>query len=250
MIDCKLGIFLNCPHPEMIESVALSGFDFAVLDMEHSPLGPGDLYPLVVAAEVRKLQLVVRIPQKFDSYFKWCGDLNISCIQVPHVETADDVKFAIKNFFFAPLGERGLSRFVRAANFSITRKETYIAESNAKNRLILQIEGIRAMQNLEQILEVVPKEVSIFVGPYDLSQSLGVPGQIWDKKVIKAMEEIIEKCNNKQVSVGTFTDTLEGLGFWSKKGVNFLEYASDLDLFIKSANQVVSDFARILARPE
>ena len=64
------------------------------------------------------------------------------------------------------------------------------------------------------------------------------------------MEEIIEKCNNKQVSVGTFTDTLEGLEFWSKKGVNFLEYASDLNLFIKSANQVVSDFARILARPE
>ena len=86
-MNCELGVFVKCPHPEMIEAIALAGFNFAVIDMEHTPLGPRDLYPLVLAAERRGLSLVVRIPQKLDAYFKWCRDLNIAQIQVPHIET-------------------------------------------------------------------------------------------------------------------------------------------------------------------
>lgn len=246
MKKCKLGVFLNSPHPEMVESVALSGFDFVVVDMEHSPIGPNELYPLVLAAECRNLEMIVRIPMKADAYFKWSRDLNVSTIQVPHIETYQDAELAIKNFFFSPKGERGLSRFVRAANFSKSPREIFVRESNQNSRLILQIEGLRALDNLEQILAVIRNEASIFIGPYDLSQSLGMPGEIWDKKVVNTMEKIIEKCHENQVSVGTFTDSVEGLEFWSKKGVSFLQYASDLNIFINGASQIVSRFSQIL----
>jgi 4-hydroxy-2-oxoheptanedioate aldolase len=239
-MSCELGVFVKCPHPEMIEAIALAGFDFAVIDMEHTPLGPRDLYPLVLAAERRGLSLVVRIPQKLDAFFKWCRDLNVARIQVPHVETAQDALYAIQHSYFSPMGERGLCRFVRAADFSALPKDEYLRQANLGNRLVLQIEGQRALANLSEILDVLPNEASIFIGPYDLSQSMGKPGQIWDAQVVGAMEDIIEQCRPRGIRVGTFTDTPEGLAFWSQRGLDFLEYASDLHLFISTSKALVS----------
>jgi 4-hydroxy-2-oxoheptanedioate aldolase len=236
---CRLGVFVKCPHAEMIEAIGLAGFDFAVVDMEHTPLGPRDLYPLVLAAERRQLSLVVRIPCKREEYFKWCRDLDIAAIQVPHIETKEDALRAVESSYFAPRGERGLCRFVRAAGFSAIPKEKYLREANARNRLILQIEGQRGIENLPQILEVTPPEASIFIGPYDLSQSLGKPGQIWDSEVIEAMDRIVALCRDRGIGVGTFTDTLAGISHWANRGVSFVEYASDLHLFLQGAAAVL-----------
>lgn len=234
----ELGVFVKCPHPEIIETLALSGLDFAVVDMEHTPLGPRDLYPLVLAAEARGFNLVVRIPRNEDAYFKWCRDLNIKRIQVPQVESAAEARHAVRHTYFAPLGERGLCRFVRAANFSATPKETYLAQANAENALILQIEGKEGLANLPEILSVLPAGASLFIGPYDLSQSLGKPGQIWDDEVISAMEKIISECSQRNVKVGTFTDTPKGIAFWARKGVSYIEYASDLNLLLDSIHRL------------
>ena len=245
---CALGLFVKCPQPEMIEAIGIAGMDFAVIDMEHTPLGPRDLYPLVLAAERRKLHLVVRIPHKVDAYFKWCRDLSIASIQVPQVETREDALFAIKHSFFSPLGERGLCRFVRAADFSAMPKDQYLQTANAGNQLILQIEGKKALDNLQEIVDVVPAGASLFIGPYDLSQSLGKPGNIWDPEVIAAMESIITLCKSRGIGVGTFTDTPEGIEFWSGKGLAFLQYASDLHLFIGAAQSLMQT-ARGLLKP-
>jgi len=236
---CEIGVFVKCPHPEMIEAIGIAGLDFAVVDMEHTPLSPRDLYPLVLAAERRKLSLVVRIPQKVDAYFKWCRDLNVARIQVPHIETRDDVLYAIKHSYFSPVGERGLCRFVRAADFSGLGRDDYLAQANASNRLILQIEGKKAVENFPDMVEVLPPGVSVFIGPYDLSQSLGKPGQIWDPEVTAAMDGIIALCQARQIEVGTFTDTPEGIEYWTQRGISYLEYASDLNLFIGAAHTLL-----------
>lgn len=237
---CELGLFVKCPQPEMIEAIGLSDLNFAVVDMEHTPLGPRDLYPLVLAAEARKLSLVVRIPAKQDMYFKWCRDLNISRIQVPHIETVEDVKYAIYHSYFSPMGGRGLCRFTRASNFSTIPKNDYLNIANASNRLILQIEGVRAVDNLPDILNHLNPNMSIFIGPYDLSQSLGIPGEIWDDRVLSKMNEIINQCQDFGIEVGTFTDTLAGLNYWKLNGMSFIEYSSDLNIFIDAANELAS----------
>lgn len=241
---CELGLFVKCPHPEMIEAMALAGFDFAVVDMEHTPLGPRDLYPLILAAENRKMPLIVRIPQKSEMHFKWCRDLNIKLIQVPNVETVEDVQYATRHTNFAPRGERGLCRFVRAANFSALTKDAYLEYANSDNQLIFQIEGKNALVNLPTILTELPPQSSIFIGPYDLSQSLGKPGQIWDPEVVAAMDSIIKMCRPKGIRVGTFTDTLEGLEFWANRGLAYLEYASDLNVFISGSQSLINSFRR------
>lgn len=237
---CELGLFVKCPHAEMIEAIAFAGFSFAVVDMEHTPLGPRDLYPLVLAAELHNLSLIVRIPQKIDAYFKWCRDLDIASIQVPHIETVEDALYAIKHSYFSPIGERGLCRFVRAAKYSDLPTNEYLQNANASNRLILQIEGRRGLDNISNILTVLPCNTSIFIGPYDLSQSLGKPGQIWDEDVVQMMNSIISDCKAKSIKVGTFTDTPYGIAFWRKRGIDFLEYSSDLHLFLTASKTLFS----------
>ena len=241
-MSTKFGLFIKCPHPEIIECLGIEKADFAVVDMEHTPVTQNALYPLVLAANLHQLDLIVRIPENKESYFKWCLDLGIKSIQIPHIQTAYDVKMAVKYSNFSPSGDRGLCRFVRAANYSSTKKEQYISESNAQNSLIFQIEGEVGVNNIDDIIEEIPSNSRLFIGPYDLSQSLGIPGKIWDKKVVNKMSEIIDKAKRNEIKVGTFTDTYEGIKYWTEQELDFIEYASDLNLFMqsfKSAHNVV-----------
>jgi 4-hydroxy-2-oxoheptanedioate aldolase len=240
MNKTKFGFFVKCPSMEMIEAMGIAGCDFAVVDMEHTPLGPRDLYPLLLAAERRNLEMIVRIPSLNESYLKWCRDLNVTAIQVPHIQSARDVKFAVEHTMFAPVGQRGLCRFVRASNFSGLTKDQYLDFANSNNKLILQLEGTQAVKNIDEIIAVIPNGVSLFVGPYDLSQSMGKPGEIWDPEVQEAMEMIITKCLDNNIPIGTFTDTAEGLNKWRKRGINFIQYASDLNVFINSTKALIN----------
>ena len=238
----KFGLFIKCPHPEIIECLGLLNADFAVVDMEHTPVTQGSLYPLVLAANLHDLDLIVRIPENKEVYYKWCLDLGIKSIQIPHIQSREDVKLAVKYSNFSPLGDRGLCRFVRAANFSSLGKDEYISKSNAKNSLIFQIEGEIGVQNIDEIIDELPPNSRLFIGPYDLSQSLGMPGQIWDEKVVNKMSQIVIKCKNKNIKIGTFTDTHEGLRYWTNLELDFIEYASDLNIFMdafKTAHSVV-----------
>lgn len=236
----RFGLFVKCPSMEMIESIGIVGCDFAVIDMEHTPLSPRDLYPLLLAAERRNLEIIVRIPVKSEQYFKWVKDLNISTIQVPHVQSAEDVKYAISNTLFAPTGQRGLCRFVRASDFSGKNKDQYLEYANSHNNLILQIEGMEAVKNIDEIIAAIPKGVSLFVGPYDLSQSMGKPGEIWDLEVQTTIQMIISKAKAKDIPIGTFTDSLEGIKKWKERGVDFIEYASDLNVFITATKNLLT----------
>ena len=242
----KFGLFIKCPHPEIIECLGFEKADFAVIDMEHTPVTQNTLYPLVLAAELHKLDLIVRIPENKECFYKWCLDLGIKSIQIPHIQSASDVKKAIQYSNFAPIGDRGLCRYVRAANFSSMDKEKYISESNSLLSLVFQIEGEKGVNNIDEIIRELPPNSSIFIGPYDLSQSLGIPGQIWNELVTDKMSEIVKKCKENNVRLGTFTDSEDGIKFWTNLEVDFIEYASDLNVFMNGFKQVRNVFLSTL----
>ncbi|WP_306598026.1 HpcH/HpaI aldolase/citrate lyase family protein [Geothrix sp. 21YS21S-2] len=236
----RIGPFLRIPRPELVEMLGMAGFDFAILDLEHGPTAPADVYPLILAAERRGLRLLARIPALQESYFKWLLDLGVGGIQVPHVKCREDAERAVAYGMFAPGGERGMCRFVRAAEFSNIPKEDYIAEANRNRLLVLQIEGKEGLDHLTEIIEVPGIDV-IFVGPYDLSQSLGLIGQIWHPEVVKAVEEVITLCGNKGVEVGVFTDTPEGLAHWKKLGVKYLAYRVETEILLNAFKSTLTD---------
>jgi len=231
----KLGIFVKCPHPEIIEVLGIAGIDFAVVDMEHTPLGPRDLYPLVLAAERRGLRLVVRIPENTPHWFKWALDLGVSEIQVPDVRSAKDAVRAREASTFPPRGKRGLCRFTRAANFSSMPQADYLNASAYRTQLIFQVEHFETINNIN---ELIVKGNSILIGPYDLSASLKIPGDIWNKVVTERIDHVIALCKARSITVGIFTDTPDGIERWRKAGVDFIEYGSDLQLLMGAARDL------------
>jgi 4-hydroxy-2-oxoheptanedioate aldolase len=241
-----IGPFVRIARPEVVEMLAMAGYDFGVLDLEHGgAVNMNDVYPLILAAENRGIKLLARIPGINETYIKWLLDLGIGGLQIPHIKTKEDAQRAVEYSKFHPMGERGLCRFVRAAEFSNIPKQEYIDKANSKSIIVLQIEGVEGAKNIEEICTVEGIDV-IFVGPYDLSQSMGLTGQIWHEDVTKEITRIIEICKSKGIVTGVFTDTPEGIKHWSDLGVKYLNYRIDTEMFLDFAKKSKAEVNQFL----
>ena len=123
-------------------------------------------------------------------------------------------------------------RFVPEADFGTKDKQEYFRDENSK-QLIIQIEGTDAIQQLDEILSVDNIDI-IFIGPYDLSQSLGIPGDISNPKVTDLINEIIRKAATVNKSVGIFTDTSEDFKKYKSMGVSYIAHSVDLNVIAEA----------------
>lgn len=235
-----LGPFLRIPRAEIVEILGMSGFDFVIADLEHGPITINEIYPLILAAENHGIRLLARLPGIQESYIKWLLDLGIGGLQIPHIRTADDVRRVVQYARFAPEGERGLCRFVRAAEFSNIPKEQYLVEQNRKPVLVFQVEGKEGVENINEIIRVPGIDV-LFIGPYDLSQSLGMPGQIWREEVTNEVAKVIHACQQAGIAVGVFTDTPDGVQHWAKMGVKYINYRIEAEFILTSFKTHVAE---------
>ena len=122
-------------------------------------------------------------------------------------------------------------------------KADYFRHAN-EALLIIQIEGQAALDNLDEILAVEGIDI-VFVGPYDLSQSLGVPGEVEHPLVVEKMRQIVEACLDKNVFVGNFTETLAQTQMWIKQGLRYMSYSVDVGILYEAGKALLSDFDRM-----
>jgi len=226
------GPFMKSLDPAFIEIAGLSGFDYVILDMEHGPVSTDRLGDLIRAASVSGLTSIVRVPEISEQAIGKALDLGACGIQIPRIENADEAERAVYLSKFYPKGERGMCRFVRAAGYSSIPRTRYFQESN-ESLLILQLEGKEALNNIDEILEV--KDIDIlFIGPYDLSQSLGIPGEVKNPLVRNAMLSIASKAKQRGKAIGTFVDDMESAKFWADTGIQYISYSVDVGIFYEA----------------
>lgn len=137
---------------------------------------------------------------------------------------------------------RGVCRFVRAAEFSNKDRFEYFSEAN-KNYLILQLEGEEAIRNIEEIIQVEHVNI-IFLGPYDLSQALGVPGQINHPTVIEKIEYIVSLCKENSKKTGIFADNLTDARKWRDLGIDYISYAVDVGIIQEASKSIITEFLK------
>jgi len=234
-----VGPFMKSRDSAMVEIVGLAGFDFAILDMEHSALSIESVEDLIRMAQVRGIDSIVRVPEISESAISRPLDAGASGVLVPHVDTrkqAEDVVFLSK---FSPLGERGMDVYARAADYSRLAKDIYLKQANKQTLLIIQIEGKKGVENLDDILMVKGLD-AIFVGPYDLSQSLGVPGEIDHPRVIEKIKEVVGKVKKAGLSLGIYVDDVKTAKRWIDLGVQFIALLVDTVIFLQACQSLVS----------
>lgn len=233
------GPFSKTSEPGMVEVLGYAGFDFVILDLEHGPNNILSLQHLVRAAQIGGLLPIVRAKEDVLSSVSEALDIGAGGVLCPRVDSADRARRIIETAKFAPLGQRGVCRFVRAAHYSARDRYEYFQAAN-QALVILGLEGLEALAQLDDIL-AVPGVDLIFIGPYDLSQNLGLPGQIEHPEVTAKMEEIVERCRRAGIGVGTFCDTPESAARWRRAGVRFISYSVDLGLFYQACREVAAD---------
>ncbi len=229
-----IGPFMKTCDPAFVEAAGYSGMNFVILDMEHGPISLESLQNNIRAAQLSGVLPIVRVSNYED--ISKALDIGAAGIQIPQVTDAIKAKQVVKEAKYYPRGERGICRFVRAAHYSTMNRERYFTEAN-KTLVIIQLEGQEAIQNLDEILEVEGIDV-MFIGPYDLSQSLGIPGNVKHPAVIRQMQEIVKRAKEKGILVGTFTDDAETLRIWSEAGVQYLSYSVDVGIFAEACGRL------------
>jgi 4-hydroxy-2-oxoheptanedioate aldolase len=226
----SFGPFSKCSDPAIIECIGLAGFDFVIIDLEHSPNSFETAQNLVRSAMIHGITPVIRVSENNESLISKALDIGAQGVQVPQINCETDARLVVEASKFAPLGNRGVCRYVRAAGYSSKNKHQYFEESNNNTLIIIQIEGKKGLENIDSILQVEGIDI-IFIGPYDLSQSMGVPGQTNHPKVLEAMKMVTEKASHHNKIVGTFIETPADLKIWKDLGLLYLSYKVDVGIF-------------------
>ncbi|MGB5361102.1 MAG: aldolase/citrate lyase family protein [Eudoraea sp.] len=233
------GPFCKMLDPTVVELAALAGFDFVIIDMEHGPYSIETVQQMVRAAEARGITAVVRVTDNSETSILRVLDIGAKCIQVPQISTARDAGKVVKSALFHPKGERGMCRYVRAGEYTAIDKAEHFGSSNKSILTIIHIEGVEGLENLPAILKCDGIDV-IFLGPYDLSQSCGVPGQVHHEKVVKRMEEAIVLAKKSGKVVGTFVESVEDAKNWEKIGVQYISFAVDTGIILKAFQEITN----------
>ena len=240
--ECVYGIFMKTGDPMFVEAASLGGFDYVILDTEHGPVSIESQQNNIRAAEARGAVPVIRLKDSAENTVGKALDIGAYGIQVPQINSAEDARRVVRFAKFYPYGMRGVCRFVRAADYSAKDRYEYF-EASKDLLVILQLEGVKAIENLDEILEVDGVDI-LFIGPYDLSQSLGIPGRVNDPLVVGEMKKIVEKAHKKHKVIGTFVDTPQDLIMWRELGVRYLSYSVDVGVFLDACRALNDEFKK------
>jgi 4-hydroxy-2-oxoheptanedioate aldolase len=202
------GAIIPVADEQLVEVVALAGFGHIMIDCEHGNMSIRETESLVRAAEAAGISSTVRVPVNQEDVILRHLDTGVQGVVVPGVETGEDAERAVHAAMYHPYGARGLAG-TRAAQYGLAGSlRDYVVEANEQMLVICLIENIRALDHLSDIL-AVPGVGAITIGPADLSQSMGRPGDRTHPDVRRAIDEIIRRSVEAGVPVGVNSPTGE-----------------------------------------
>ncbi len=236
-----LGTWVTIPSLTVVDIIAHAGMDFVVLDAEHGPLNFETAQMMMAVCEAHQVSPVMRVSGVVGSEISKALDMGAHGVQVPNVASREEAAQAISFAHYAPLGVRGFSPFTRAGGYSAADAARLPQRANENTLLAIHIEGKEGLKNMDEIVALSDLDI-IFIGAFDLSHSLGVPGDIMHPKVIRAVKEISNKSKNQGKVVGTIAHTKEQAQIFLACGVQYLTYAVDCDILTHSYQKMAEEF--------
>ena len=188
-----LGCSIMIPSPQMVEMAAHAGFDWVLIDMEHGTIGLETAELMVMAAEARGITPIVRPRSNASAEITSVMDRGAAGVQVPHINTADDARRALAAVKFGPGDNRGLAAGTRPDSYGLAKAmPDFVRDANTESLVCIQLEHAKAIENVDALLAVDDIDV-YFIGPSDLSQSMGHPGNPKAPPVREAIERTLAR---------------------------------------------------------
>jgi len=225
--ELKLGHFiLEFDSPGIGYIIKNAGADFAVFDMEHSGFGLDRVKPAMAYMRAAKLPVVVRVPSKDYKDIARVCDAGADGIMLPMVGNVEEAQHIIDAMKYPPRGKRGV--ILRSAVDCYTEGPTIekLKAQNERTTLFAQIETAEGLENVEAIAALEDVDC-LFLGHFDLSCSLGIPGDFENVKFKQAIERIIEAGRQAETSLGRLVGDVQGAIASHQQGFDFVAYGVD-----------------------
>ena len=231
------GAWTSLGHPSITEIFAASGVDFIGIDLEHSTISLAEAQGIMAAAQARGVACFPRISSHNGEQIKRLLDSGADGIIVPMVCTREEVNRLVEWVKYTPIGRRSYG-VARAQDYGFKFGE-YTSNWNDRSSLIIQIEAISAVKAIDELLDHEAVDGAM-IGPYDLSGSLGIPGQIEDSRVTDACKIVVEACRRHGKACGTqiVEVTPEAIAATHEAGFTFAILASDVFLLWKWSERI------------
>jgi 2-dehydro-3-deoxyglucarate aldolase/4-hydroxy-2-oxoheptanedioate aldolase len=229
-----VGTLLTLPSPEVAEICARAGFDWLFVDMEHGLLDFAAVQRMIQAAG--SCPCIVRVPMNEPIWIAKALDTGAAGVICPHISTAEEARQAMRAGRYPPAGTRSIG-VARAQGFG-TRVQDSVDSDNDAVVLVPQAEHIDAARHIGEIV-AVPGVDAIFIGPFDLSASMGKPGHIGDVAVQAAIGTIRDACAAAGIASGIFTVDTESARKAIREGYSLVCVATDTLLFTRAAAELV-----------
>ena len=239
--NARIGTWITVPHPSIVEMLASTDFDWLCVDLEHSPVSRLELQTAIAIIQGKGKKAFVRVPQNSHLEIKFPLDAGVDGIIIPMVNSASEARLAVSNCLYPPAGNRGVG-LARAAGFGF-EFENHMAKNLNELEIIVQIEHIKAVEEIEEILSI-NKVTGVFLGPYDLSGSMGIPGQFDDPRMVAAIAKVAKKTvqANKILGAHVIAPSAAKVEEYLNLGYNFVAFSTDT-LFL--GHKIKDELSRI-----
>lgn len=237
-----------CPHPRVIKMFAAAGFDFVIIEMEHTDFSFETVGTLAMLAREAGLCPIVRPPGTLKPHdLTRPLDAGAQGLLLPSIDTAEQMRAIVHATKYYPLGQRPMNLRGPHTDYHAGTPAEIISHLNAETALIAMIETRKAIDNLDEILTVDGID-AVMIGPDDLSQDMGIPGELQHPDLLAAYDRIFEICRSHGLPYGLSAQSPEMAKAWLDKGARWVPYQNDAAMVLNAARAAVPKLMQLGGR--
>lgn len=218
--------------------VEAAGVDFVLIDGEHSGFDMGQIDDLLAWFKATPIAPFVRVPSSDYHFIARVMDAGALGVMVPNVKSAEQAMSVVNAMRYAPEGERGLGLGGSLNDFVRPNPKEYMHAANRNNMVICQIESKEALDNLDAIASTPGVDV-LWVGHFDLTQSLGIVGEFQRDEFLNALKRVAEVSKRYDQATGIQPSSLEQARTWMDIGCNMISYSADHGVYSAALRSAV-----------
>ena len=243
-IDLKsfvFGTWCMLPSDFTIDVISKTGLDFVVIDMEHGAMNWETTERMVRAAEANNIFPIIRVTDDKEQTILHALETNVKNILVPHISSKEQAEKVVLSAKYSPIGSRGLSPYTRCHNYDHENLFKSLEDANKDTFVGILVEGQEGLSNLKSICEVKNLDL-IYLGIYDIAQSLDLAGDITNIRCIRALEDSLFQIHQSGKLAGTFTRSIEDAKKLKKMGFEFIAYLADSNAIFSFYKNALREF--------
>jgi 2-dehydro-3-deoxyglucarate aldolase/4-hydroxy-2-oxoheptanedioate aldolase len=234
--ETLIGTFLGLGSALATEACAVAGFDWLLVDLEHGGGSERALLHQQIAAEAHGIPMLARVESAERIRTGRLLDTGVTGVMFPRLDTADDVRAAVRHLRYPPEGDRGVATYNRVYDFGLRPEGLDTANDSVVG--IVQVESRQALAAVDDIAAIPGVDV-LFVGPRDLSTDLGCPGRFDHPEFVQALDRVLAAAKDAGVAAGILAGDAHQAATYAGLGFRFVGVGSDASLLARAAHDTV-----------